>query len=107
MVQRGAADSKQFTYGGYSKQGRKMRGGDAIKWLFSRELPLFACTVDRPKAQVRLYSTSAMWLVPCQFDRERAEIELCTRGDRDRAGQADWTLRTRGTLFGPSYVASG
>ena len=53
MVQRGAADSKQFTYGGYSKQGRKMRGGDAIKWLFSRELPLFACTVDRPKAQFR------------------------------------------------------
>lgn len=82
MVQHGAADSKQFTYGGYSKEG-KWRGGDAIEWLFSQELPLFACTVDRPKARFRLYSTSAMWLVRYQFGREMAEVELCPDAHHD------------------------
>jgi hypothetical protein len=83
MVQHGAAGSKE--YGGYSegKDGKepKWRGG-AIEWLFSQELPLFACTVDRAKARFRLYSTSAMWLPRYQFGQMHI-VELCPDANHD------------------------
>src|SRR5204862_4612063 len=74
MVQQGAADAKEFIYGGYTDKG-KWRG-EGVEWLFSQE---------------RLYSTSAMWLVCYQFGT-MTQIELCpdehhdplkeSRGDR-------------------------
>ena len=89
MVQQGAADAKEFIYGGYTDKG-KWRG-EGVEWLFSQELPLFACITDREKARFRLYSTSAMWLVCYQFGT-MTQIELCpdehhdplkeSRGDR-------------------------
>jgi hypothetical protein len=85
IVQHGAAGSKEFIYGGYSegKDGKepKWRGG-AIEWLFSQELPLFACTVDRSKAKFRLYSTSAMWLARYQFGQMHM-VELCPDANHD------------------------
>jgi len=86
IVQHGAAGSKEFVYGGYSEEGKKgenakWRGG-AIEWLFSQELPLFACTVDRSTARFRLYSTSAMWLVRYQFG-QMTQVELCPDANHD------------------------
>ena len=75
MVQQGAVDSKEFIYGGYNKDAGKWRG-DGIEWLFSQKLPLFVCVTDREKAQFRLYSTSAMWLVRYQFG-DMFRVELC------------------------------
>ena len=79
MVQHGAAQSKEFTYGGYN--GEKWRN-DQIEWLFSQELPLFASTVDQSKGRFRLYSTSAMWLVRYQFGNMN-EIALCPDARHD------------------------
>jgi len=73
MVQHGSAGSKEFSYGGY-KDGKWL--GDSIEWLFSQELPLFACTVDQSTMRFRIYSTSAMWLVRYQFGG-MTKIELC------------------------------
>lgn len=75
MVQHGAAGTKGFVYGGYSKETGKWRG-DAVEWLFSQRLPLFACVTDREDARFRLYSTSAMWLVRHQFGRA-FQVVLC------------------------------
>src|SRR5436190_15328242 len=57
MVQCGADASKKFVYGGYNEKGKWLSEG--IDWLYSQELPLFACTVDVKKGLFRLYSTSA------------------------------------------------
>src|SRR5436190_2545904 len=85
MVQQGAADAKEFIYGGYTDKGK--RRGEGVEWLFSQELPLFACTVDRSKARFRLYSTSAMWLVRYQFG-QMAQLELCPDKHHDPLKQS-------------------
>lgn len=75
MVQHGAVGTKEFVYGGYSPETGKWRG-EGLEWLFSQQLPLFLCVTDREKARVKLYSTSAMWLVRHQFGNA-TQIELC------------------------------
>jgi len=75
MVQHGAKDSKEFSYGGFEKETKKWRQ-DQIEWLFSQELPLFLCVTDREKAECKLYSTSVMWLLRYQFGR-MASVVLC------------------------------
>jgi len=90
MVQHGSASSKDFIYGGYNEEKeatkRKWRAG-AIEWLFSQELPLFACTVDQPTARFRLYSTSAMWLVRYNFGKMHM-VELCPDANHDPLKQS-------------------
>lgn len=90
MVQHGSASSKEFIYGGYNEEKevakQEWRAG-AIEWLFSQELPLFACTVDQNTARFRLYSTSAMWLVRYKFDQIH-KVELCPDADHDPLKQS-------------------
>ena len=52
-VQCGSVEGKDFVYGGFRKEDverRKWRS-HAIEWLFSQEVPLFVCTVDRRAAR--------------------------------------------------------
>lgn len=97
MVQHGAVGSKEFVYGGYSDKGKWRSEG--IDWLFSQELPLFVCVTDRKKGDVRLYSTSPMWLVHYHFGKVW-QVEFCpdethdplrkSRGDRlGKEGEGD------------------
>ena len=78
MVQQGAEGSKEFIYGGYSKQdtNKEKWRKEGIEWLFSQELPLFVCVTNRKEGRVRLYSTSAMWLARYAFG-DMNEVELC------------------------------
>lgn len=62
-VQVGSAGTKEFTYGGIDKKG-KWREAE-LRWLFSQEVPLFFCTVDKESATFKLYSSSPMW--PCRY----------------------------------------
>jgi len=80
MVQHGAG-TKEFVYGGYNKRTKKWRG-EGIQWLFSQELPLFLCVTDRRTARMRLYSTSALWLIRYKFGN-MTQIELCPDENHD------------------------
>jgi len=84
MVQQGAVDSKEFVYGGYGPKDteKKKWRKEGIEWLFSQELPLFACVTDRVAGRCKLYSTSAMWLLRYKFENMTA-IELCPDATHD------------------------
>lgn len=60
-VQVGSEGMKQFSYGGLDKHGRWQK--EQVEWIFSQELPLFICTVDKKLLQIKLYATSPMWIV--------------------------------------------
>jgi hypothetical protein len=62
-VQVGSADTKTFSYGGTDKS-EKWKEAE-LQWLYSQEIPLFFCVVDKSAASFKLYSPSALW--PCRY----------------------------------------
>ncbi len=79
-VQVGSYGTKQFSYGGYTDQGVWRK--EEIDWLFSQELPLFVCTVDKDTLAFRLYSTSPIWLIRHSFG-EVSEVDLVPDATHD------------------------
>ena len=73
-VQVGSIGSKAFIYGGLAANGKWRKA--SLDWLFSQELPLFVCTIDRVGARCRLYHTGAMWLARYNFG-DMTEVQLC------------------------------
>jgi hypothetical protein len=79
-VQVGSEGSKEFVYGGISDKGRWKC--EELAWLFSQELPLFVCLVDKASLRFEVFSTSPMWLTHYTYGSV-AEVVLAPHLRRD------------------------
>jgi hypothetical protein len=59
IVQVKSSSISTVSFGGLDKDGNWRK--DEIGWLFSQELPLLICTVDKVNMRLNLYGTSILW----------------------------------------------
>jgi hypothetical protein len=82
--------TKDFLYGGVTDpkkpENRKHRDWE-IRFLREQQLPFFVGTIDKENLRLRIYSTSALWIVLHRCDTI-GEIELCLDADHDPLRQS-------------------
>ena len=61
IVQCGSKEGKDFIYG-YDRKVNRWRS-HVVEWFYDQQVPFFVCEVDVPNLALRLYNTSAKWMV--------------------------------------------